>query len=237
MGPMTVDRTNPAYAGQAVYSRTMLRLYDAMVYRVNAPLFWRCRVRRLVELYGEHVSLCHLDIGVGTGYLLNHCRFPASSPEITLMDLNPNSLEFAARRLRRYEPTVHQGNVLAAWELSDASFESIAMCNVLHCVPGAMREKAVAFDHGRAALRPGGTLFGSTVLAHGVEHTRSSRRVLERMNRRGIFSNSEDSLEDLDAALARRFAWHEIEVHGAVALFAARDQVAAKEQSPSGPPG
>jgi hypothetical protein len=42
------------------------------------------------------------------------------------------------------------------------------------------------------------------------------------MNRRGIFSNLEDSLEDLDAGLGRAFDSHEIEVQGAIALFTAR---------------
>jgi hypothetical protein len=41
-------------------------------------------------------------------------------------------------------------------------------------------------------------------------------------NARGIFGNSEDSLEDLDAALSKSFRKHQIEIHGCVALWSAR---------------
>jgi methyltransferase family protein len=222
------EKASPASRGQAVYTRSVLRMYDAMVYRVNGPILWRCPTDRLVELYDDHVSACHLDIGVGTGYLMDHCRFPVEDPEIMLMDMNANSLEFTARRLRRYKPRTHQGNVLTAWDLPDQHFHSVAMCNVLHCAPGTMREKGIAFGHARSALAPGGTLFGSTVLGEGVKHTRRSRLAMKRFNKRGIFCNLDDHLDDLDAALARYFTSHEIEIHGVLAFFTAR-----REDEPS----
>jgi hypothetical protein len=138
------------------------------------------------------------------------------------MDLNENSLEVAARRLARYAPTTHQANVLEPWGLQPDSYDSVGMVNVLHCVPGAMLAKTVAFEHARTALAPGGVLFGATVLGGGVEHTRLSRMALKGMNRRGVFSNLEDSLEDLDAGLGRVFDSHEVHVEGAAALFTAR---------------
>lgn len=217
----TVGEADPAYAGQAAYTRLALRLYDTMAYRVDAPLLWRCSVKSLVALYDEHVSARHLDVGVGTGYLLAHCRFPTPAPEITLMDLNPNSLAFAARRLRRYAPRTHQANVLTPWGLPARSFGSIAMSNVLSCAPGPMREKAVAFDHAKAALEPGGCLFGATVLNGGVAHTRRSQFALKLLNRRGVFDNLEDHRDDLETALANTFESHEIRVHGSAAMFVA----------------
>jgi hypothetical protein len=100
--------------------------------------------------------------------------------------------------------------------------DSVGMTNLLHCLPGAMPAKAIAFEHARVALAPGGVLFGATILGEGVEHNRLARRVLAMGNRRGVFSNMKDSLEDLEAGLARVFDSREIHVQGVVALFAAR---------------
>jgi SAM-dependent methyltransferase len=205
-----------------VYTPHSLKVYDARVYRFTGPILWRCPKDRLLELYDADVSARHLDIGVATGCLLDECRFPVATPRITLMDLNESSLEVAAKRLARYQPTSHQANVLEPWGLQHGSYDSVGMVNVLHCVSGAMPVKTVAFEHARSALAPGGVLFGATVLGRGVEHTRLSRMALEGMNRRGVFCNLEDSLEDLDAGLGRVFDSHKIHVEGTVALFTAR---------------
>src|ERR1700761_8363459 len=108
MPAATVDRDDPAHAGQVVYTRGFLSAYDAFVYGFNHPVLWRCSKARLVAHYDAHVSARHLDIGVGTGTLLDACRFPTTTPEITLMDLNPNSLAAASRRLARYSPRTHR---------------------------------------------------------------------------------------------------------------------------------
>jgi SAM-dependent methyltransferase len=217
----TVEKADPAYPGQAIYSRWFLSIYDALAYGVNSPFVWRCPKARLVELYNANVSRRHLDVGVATGGLLDDCRLPDPSVEITLMDLNPNCLDRAARRLARYRPRTHQANALEPWRLPSASYESVGMSMILHCLPGALPEKRPVFDHARDVLAPGGVLFGATILGKGVEHTWLSLRALLANNRRGVLSNLEDSLEDLDAALAAAFASHEIEVQGAVALFTA----------------
>ncbi len=107
-----IDEAHPAYAGQALYTRRFLTVYDAVIYGFNSPVLWRCSKAGLIELYDAHVSPRHLDIGVGTGRLLDECRFPVPAPEITLMDLNPNSLDAASQRLARYEPRTHRANVL-----------------------------------------------------------------------------------------------------------------------------
>lgn len=197
-------------------------MYDALVYRFAGPVLWRCRKSRFLDLYNRCVSSRHIDIGVATGTLLDECRFPDATPEITLMDLNRNSLDMAARRLARYAPRTHQANVLEPWGLTPASFDSVGMANLLHCLPGAMPEKVVALEHASAALAPGGVLFGATILAEGVELTRLSRMGLAVANRQGTFSNLKDSFEDLDAGLGRVFDSHEIEVHGLIAFFSAR---------------
>jgi ubiquinone/menaquinone biosynthesis C-methylase UbiE len=218
----TLDREDPAHAGQAVYSRGFLSVYDVFAYGFTHPVLWRCPKARLVEHYDAHVSARHLDIGVGTGALLDACRFPVAAPEITLMDLNPNSLAAASRRLVRYAPRTHRSNVLADWRLEPAAYGSVAMTHLLHCLPGSMAAKGVAFEHARRVLAPGGTLFGVTILGKGVRISPLARAVMALSNRRGILHNWNDGPAELDAALAAVFPEREVRVHGMLALFSAR---------------
>jgi ubiquinone/menaquinone biosynthesis C-methylase UbiE len=217
----SLERGDPEYAGQAIYTRSFLRIYDAFVYRFTCPVLWRCSKQRFVELYDAHASLRHLDIGVGTGSLLDECRF-SGRPEITLMDLNPNSLQAASRRLRRYAPRTHRANALEPWGLPDGSFDSVAICHLLHCLPGAMPEKAAVLRSANRALAPGGVLFGATIFGSGVPQTRMSRLALAMGNRNGMMSNLDDRPQELEVALAQEFPAHGLEVEGAVGLFWAR---------------
>jgi SAM-dependent methyltransferase len=217
----TVDRDDPAHAGQAVYTRSFLSVYDAVVYGFNSPVLWRCPKARIVEHYDAHVSARHLDIGVGTGTLLDACRFPDATPEITLMDLNPNSLAAASHHLARYAPRTHRANVLEDWRLEPGTYDSVALTHILHCLPGSMAEKGIAFEHARRALAPGGTLFGATILAKDVHLSPLARAATALSNRRGILHNWDDGPAELDAALAEVFPEREVRVRGTVALFAA----------------
>jgi hypothetical protein len=125
-GVATVTKSDPAYRGQAIYSRVFLNAYDAIVYGFNSPYLWRCPLPRLVAHYEEHLSSRHLDVGVASGRVLDEATFPTDSPDLTLMDLNPNSLRSASTRLRRYRPRTHQANVLEAWRLEAGAYDSIA---------------------------------------------------------------------------------------------------------------
>jgi SAM-dependent methyltransferase len=216
----TLDRSDPAHAGQAVYTRSVLSIYDAVVYGFNSPVLWRCPKERIVAHYDANVSARHLDIGVATGALLDACSFPAA-PELTLMDLNPNSLAAAAARLARYEPRTHRANVLEDWRLEPDTYDSVAMTHLLHCVPGPMSAKgATAFEHAHRALAPGGTLFGATILGRGVPISPLARAFIAISNARGILDNREDT----PAALATAFPTRAVTIHGTVALFTARKQ-------------
>jgi len=219
------------YTDQGMRARITMGLYDAVVYRFNCPVLWRCPKSRLVEMYNSFVSGRHLDIGVATGRLLRECRFPVAKPQITLMDLNPVALEVASARLERYAPRAHRADVLKEWGLDPRSYDSVGMCNIIHCLPGSIPDKAVVFEHARNVLAPGGVLFGSTILGKGVDHTWRSRAALWDINRRGIMSTRNDSLEDLEAAIGGVFESHEIRVQGAVALFSAYSST--KSTSPS----
>ena len=219
---MEVARDDPTYAGQAVYTSGFLRFYDTFVLRFNGGLLWRCPPSRLVRLYDENVASPHLDIGVGSGYLLDKCRFPTQSPDITLMDLNPNSLEAASKRVSRYRPKTHQGNALEPFGLPEGAFESVGLNWLLHCVPGDIASKSVVFDHCKSVLAPGGVVFGSTVLNDGVRHTPQSRWMMRVLNKKGAFTNFDDDLEGLTHELHARFANPVVKVVGTVALFSAR---------------
>jgi ubiquinone/menaquinone biosynthesis C-methylase UbiE len=217
-----LDPLDPAHAGQAVYTQGFLSVYDAVVYGFNSPVLWRCRKSRLVEHYDANVSARHLDIGVGTGALLAAARFPVAAPEITLMDLNPNSLAAASHRLARYAPRTHRANMLEDWHLEPGTYESVALTHILHCLPGSMAEKGVAFRHAKRALAPGGTLFGATILAKDVPLNPLARALIALSNHRGILHNWDDGPAELDAALAESFPERRVLIRGAVALFSAR---------------
>ncbi len=221
-------------AGQAVYTRRNLNLYDVVVHGISNPLIWRCPTRRLIDHYDRHVSGNHLDVGVGTGYLLDRSRFPVSAPRLALMDLNRNTLEHASRRIARYRPETYQRNVLVPIPFDAPHFDSIGISYLLHCLPGTIASKGAVFDHLAALLNPGGVIFGSTLLQEGVERNWMARRLMALYNRKGIFCNSGDSLEGLTKELESRFTDVSLQVIGCAALFVARNGYAGSqgEQDP-----
>ena len=211
-----------ALAGAAVYSRALLATYDVMVLGLSNRLAWRCPASEVLALYNAHVTNNHLDVGVGTGYFLDRCHFPARDPRLSLLDLNANSLGFTARRLSRYSPAVFVGDVLAPLELPGPPYDSVGLNYLLHCLPGPMERKAVAFSHLRQFVAPGGVVFGSTILGRGEGSSAAGRALMRFYNRRRIFSNADDSLRDLEDALNARFTDVSLRQVGCVALFAAR---------------
>jgi len=209
-------------AGQAIYTKRTLNAYDFVVHGISNRFLWKCPTLRLEQLYNDHVSANHLDVGVGTGYFLDRCRFPSVTPRIALMDLNPETLQFASRRIARYRPETYRRNVLEPIALEGARFDSVGMSYLLHCVPGSIEAKTVAFDHLKALMNPGAVLFGATLLQGGVTRNWGARRLMEIYNRKGVFANREDDLDGLQRALARRFADVSVEVVGCAALFVGR---------------
>lgn len=210
-------------AGQAVYTRTTLALYDALVLGLSNAWIWRCPTREILALYDSHVSEAHLDVGVGTGWYLDHCRFPTQKPRVGLLDLNPHALTATARRIARYRPESYRADMLAPLVERPAPFRSIALTYLLHCLPGPMARKAAAFDHLLPWLAPGGVVFGATLLTGGVSRSAGARRLMRLYNAKGIFSNEADDAVSLRAALTQRFAQVEIRIVGCGALFIARE--------------
>lgn len=216
-------RLDPAVrAGQAAYTRRSLALYDLLVLGLSNRWIWRCPTDRILALYRRHVTGNHLDCGVGTGFYLDRCGFPGPDPRILLIDLNPDCLAVAAARIGRYRPQVHRANLLAPLAGAPSGFDSVSLAYLLHCLPGAIPEKAVVFDHLKALANPGAVIFGATLLSDGVPRGGLARRLAGLYNRKGIFSNRDDGLADLEDALAQRFEILELETVGCAALFAAK---------------
>ena len=210
-------------AGQAVYTRRSLRLYDFVVLGVTNHLIWNCPTQRLLEHYNEHITANHLDVGVGTGYFLDHCRFPSQTPRIALSDVNRNSLDFAAQRIARYTPETYLRNVLEPLAIDAAQFDSVGINYLLHCLPGNIASKAVILDHLTASMNPSAVLFGSTLLHGGVSRNWFARRLMDFYNKKGIFSNRHDALDELRQALSQRFRDVSVEIVGCAALFSGRN--------------
>jgi len=220
--PIDSGRHQDASKGAAVYTPAALAVYDLFVLGFSNSFVWNCPSRLMLDLYDRHVSSKHLDIGVGTGYFMDRCRFPAS-PTIALLDLNPNSLAKAAARLRRYAPTCHVGNVLEPVDIGSAGFGSIALNYLLHCLPGDLKSKSIVFQNMKPLLKDGGVIFGATILGRGVQHNFMAKKLMRAYNARGIFNNLDDSQEDLEAGLRANFNQCTIGVRGCVALFHAKN--------------
>ena len=207
--------------GAAVYTPAILSMYDLWVLGFSNSFVWNCPSRLILNLYNQNVSEKHLDVGVGTGYFLDRCRFPSTSPEITLFDLNPASLRAAAFRLRRYSPSCHLGNVLEPAPEDFAGFHSVGLNYLLHCLPGDLLSKSVVFKNLKPLLKENGVIFGSTILGSDCAHNLLGRKLMNLYNRKGIFSNVSDCRRDLEFGLREYFREYSVRVEGCVALFSA----------------
>lgn len=214
-----MDPDDPAYRGQADYTPFMLAIYDRWVIGFMAPVVWRCPAPPVVERYRRHIGRRHLDVGPGTGYLLERAGIDRST-ELTLLDPNPNVLAYVTRRLDPMPVTTVEADVLKPLPLQ-GPFDSAAVSFVLHCLPGPMPHKAAAIRNIARVLTPHGVLFGATVLGRSGRHTPPARAFLWAVNRRGTFDNLDDTEEGLHAGLAASFDTVEIEVVGSIALFTA----------------
>lgn len=213
-----------AEAGQAVYTRPILSVYDIWVLGISNHFIWRCPTRRLRQLYHKYVSSEHLDVGVGTGYYLDKCSPKKGYERLTLLDMNQNSLDKTAGRIHRYSPELFRANVLEPLTMAAKPFQSIAVNYLFHCLPGSLPEKGIILDHLAPWLAPDGLLFGATLLGKGVKHTKRAQSLMAFYNEKGIFSNLDDSLDDLHRILDDRYQNYQVEVIGCCALFVASNQ-------------
>lgn len=209
-------------AGAAVYSPWTLRVYDTWVLGISNRYAWRCPTREvLLPFYRRHAGPRHLDVGVGTGFYPAHAGFDAAW-ELSLLDLNPNSLIAARDRSGRGNAAMHEADVMAPLSLPPHRYDSIALFYLLHCLPGTMGDKQRVFANLKPHLHPDGCLYGATILGDGAGHNGFGRRLMAVYNGKGIFGNRGDDIEGLRAALVAHFDEVDIQQHGVVALFTAR---------------
>jgi len=206
-------------AGQAVYTKLNLAMYDLWVIGISNHFIWQCPSSYLLDFYNQHISGNHLDIGVGTGFFLDKCIFPIPNPRIVLMDLNPDSLEVTSRRVSRYNPVPYKVNILDPINLNLQGFDSVGLNYLLHCLPGTITTKSVVFKNLRPLLNPGGIIFGSTILNTGVKPSFIAQNFMNFYNRVQIFDSKNDSLEELKKIMSENFAEYSVKVMGCVALF------------------
>jgi SAM-dependent methyltransferase len=162
-----------------------------------------------------------MDVGVGTGYYLAKSKV-APTTEVTLIDLNKNSLEATAARIAHRSPNCIQHDIYEPLPLSGATlFDSISAFYLLHCLPGTMAERGEAIANLKAHLAPSGTLYGATILGDIAEHNWFGSKLMAVYNRKGIFCNRADSIQTLRKMLEQHFQNVDISQNGKVALFAA----------------
>lgn len=135
------------------------------------------------------------------------------------MDLNPNCLEVTKTLLQDRAPTVYLHDIFKPNKSLLNQFNSISMNYLLHCLPGNMETKSDAIANAASMLIEGGVLFGATILADSNLHTKTSQRLCTFYNKKGIFSNQDDTLERLELSLAKYLTDIEISVVGCVGLF------------------
>ena len=215
-----MDRSDPAYRGQADYSRLLLDLYDPIVIGFVSWFVWHCPIEPLVDNYRRHIRDRHLDIGPGTGYFIDKSGLPDGS-RVTIVDPNTNVLRHASRRLGRFEVEAVEADVLKPLPV-DGPFESAALNLVIHCLPGPLSRKQAAVSNVAAVMAPTGVLFGATILGRSAEHSWLGRRVLTAFNWRGAFDNLDDSEDGLREMLDASFQEVELETVGSAAIFSAR---------------
>jgi len=216
------------------YSRLMLSLYDIWVLGITNFMIWRCPTSTvLLPFFHKNIGEnAHLDVGVGTGYYLaaSASQF-AKTKNVTLLDLNPNTLDVASARLRKagYKGTIDTVERSVFLPLPDSlhsKFDSISTFFLLHCLPGTFPAKAShVFSNLSVGLAPGGVLYGSTVLTHGVTHNWAGRLLLRFYNYVGAFGNTEDDAVNLERALKGCFEEVNFRLVGSVALFEGRKPI------------
>ena len=220
-------------AGQAVYSKSVLLIYDLWVLGFSNSFIWKCPTKLLRTAFVKNSTPNHLDVGVGTGYFLDKCLTEVDR-RLALLDLNPNSLEVAASRISRFKPEIYRTNILEKLDLQCDKFDSVSMNYLLHCLPGRMAEKSVVFKNLLPYLNDNAVIFGSTILGDTTKAAPLARKLMSIYNKKGIFDNLEDSLSELSSSLHMYFSEVDIQTIGCVALFMAKYNNAFQRTSRAG---
>ncbi|HTF69157.1 MAG TPA: class I SAM-dependent methyltransferase [Edaphobacter sp.] len=211
-------------SGASVYSPTILKLYDFGVLGLSNRFVWQCPTKTvLLPFYKEHLGLKHLDVGVGTGFYIARAGLTRSH-QVSLLDLNENSLQAAAAQVKKAKVRTFMRDVMQpSSEPADTGYDSISLFYLLHCLPGTMDDKETAIVNLKRYLSKDGVLYGATILGDEAAHNAVGRVLLRLYNEKGVFHNMADTLGDLQRMLRRQFQNVQIQRHNKVALFVARN--------------
>lgn len=207
--------------GSKVYTPLTLRLYDWWVLGVSNRFAWQCSTSdALVPHFKKHAGKCHLDIGAGTGFYLQH--LPIDS-DVWVMDMNSNSLAAAQQRVRHthHVTTIKHDIYDPLPQQCVGKFDSVSLYYLLHCLPGTMTEKAIAIRNAASALNHKGVLFGATILGDDADHNMFGKQLMHFYNAKRIFSNRQDNEPALRHILTTLFEQVETCCIGKVVLFSA----------------
>ncbi|MDV6261795.1 class I SAM-dependent methyltransferase [Rhodococcoides yunnanense] len=207
-------------AGAAPYSTLFLRVYDLWVIRLSNSYGWRCNRNYFVDLYRQNIGHRHLEVGPGSGWALANIDLPTDI-ELTLLDLNANSLAHTASRLNVAVRQI-QHDVLVPLDEGVEKFDSVSINYVLHCLPGDWSTKGAALTNLAGMLKPEGVLFGSTVIGVDQRFTVLGTALMFAYNKIGAFGNRRDDLPGLRRLLSEIFEQVEVTMVGNVAIFVAR---------------
>lgn len=219
-GIMSGNAAAKVRRSQRFFNKLTLPFYDLVLYGLISRHAWGVSTESLDALYRRYVRSNHLEVGVGTGYLLDRVDFPAGPNRLGLMDLSVACLERTAQRVSRYVTQSHVQNLLEPMRHRLTPYDSIALNYVLHCVPGSFKEKHIALQHLAGLLGPHGVLFGTTVLGAGTRKNWLARPAMWLLNAIGLFHNRQDDVRELEQLLQQEFRVLEFYVVGTVAFFA-----------------
>lgn len=208
--------------GAQIYTPLSLKIYDWWVLNISNTYAWQCRTRPiLLDHFQKFMGENHMDIGVGTGFYLAHVS--KKPHNVTLLDLNPNSLKSASERIApQYTVRSIQHDVFIPLPADlNNSFNSVSMFYLLHCLPGGMNSKESVISNAASALKANGTLYGATILGSGVTHNKFGSKLMSIYNKKGIFNNWQDSADGLLAILDDHFREVDVKICGTVAIFSA----------------
>ena len=212
-------RDDPAYKGQSGYNPFMLAIYDPWVIGFMSRAVWHVPIPPVVERYRRNLGHRHLDVGPGTGYLIEKAAPPADI-DLTLLDPNPHVLHRVSRRLAAFHPTTVEADVMKPLPIG-GPFDTAALSFVLHCLRGPIENKANAIKNIAAVVAHSGVLFGGTVLGIEEQHSKPARAFLRAFNKQGGFDNLGDTAAGIRQILSESFLEVEMETVGSAALFTA----------------
>jgi len=216
------------HVSQAYFNPVLLYFYDWVVFSFVAKFIWGVSTELLLKRYEQMLRNAHLEVGVGTGYLLD--KLNPDEVSLDLMDLSENCLDKTRRRLVRFNPATYLHNILEPCDSLASTlnnkYKSLSLNFVMHCVPGDYLEKSSAFGHLKKLLTDDGLLFGASVVAKGNKANWFTKPVMWILNSIGLFNNRDDHPEDLRSGLEAHFRYVSVRVVAATAFYSASDDEA-----------